>query len=1506
MRFSSLNISDFLKRLLPVLISVFLLSMVFTPVMPTSMAGSEDDSGTRAIGDTPMGDWSQLPTGGWPASIDSGSCDIMYREAEEELVVFDDNFGGFNVWSYFASNDTWKLWTTTGTGPAPTYDLRAFTTNFDNDIAMFFGGQSGWTVHNKINIFFYSNKTWIELDPPSSLGGRYGSELFYDEATDSFWVFGGRDGSWTRYSDLHQFNFTNGWNHPTPPSPTPTTRDQGMATMSPDGQHVFIALGRYQSGGGGSRYCTDVWEYNVSANGWTELNDDIGAPTEAGGILQYRADTDDLFLSMGYDGNDVVDNTYIINATTGEVTRVYLSGGISARNIQAWDVMSDGRTLVIFGDNNDARDIWSLDMQTYVSDMMPGNPPWTGGNAFTGFDPDDGGKLLALKYVGGNFWQLAYYSLITKNWNFLDVSDQNTPTYHDGMASAYDPVDKTFYIYGGYYSYRVSQWEYHYYFYDEFWKLDIETGEWTRINEHAQPGPRGRASMVMDAENRHIYLYSGQIAGGDTDTLVRYNITSNIWQSITPTPRPQARTRTSTVFHPEKDGFYMFGGRRNGTSNAYLQDLWFFHADTQMWEQLANQNPPSLQADVGLSINTDTNELMLYGTEDADVMIWRQSWFGWRGVETPNSPGGWSGHGQVYSESSQSHLIWAGEGVQVWEFNPILRTTAVQILMYNPDGQTSTSSPLPVFPSMGVYDLVVNGITDMPNSDLLGLNTNLTVGGREVYLNWTRAGNTLDVSGDIGWFIFPGEVSLEFPKQGEWKVTIPIEFTFRVPQGITVRAKSFPVTDTAFMEFAQRTQLFTMNSELSITSYNFRTPLQSEPKANGWLFGRSNFTDPLDLTVHDFKIAFSDHPDVQPKTGGLKATLENQFGDRGEWEYVYNTSGVVSVPIKGVDRQSVWYYLNLTTTENEVLNSLQFFFKIDLDPPGMVENVKVRADSIEDDVYFTDNDAIVYLTWDGVFENGSGLKGICYSLDDNLWPAEENLTMEFAEIQIIQEGAHKIYVWAVDKTNRVGPYFEGTITIDSHRLRFVDLIPAKQVNVTYTDFVVHLRITDDTSGVDVSSIQVKYSLPSKDLSDWVPMDLNDEPPLPVKVVEDISSGVSNNVTLSVSFDLVPGIDNLISFRANDISDNGYRESPIFIIYCNPNQAMPRASLVEPLEGADMGGETTLTWKGYYINPLNLTYDLHVVDPLGNEEVYPVAGTSYQLDLPHPGVHTWWVVAKADGLSNSSLQRTFINYLDFARVTLPDLVDVTIGYEVAVEVIMKNRIQVPIDVSIALDESKGMSIMDGNELSLEAGESKTFYLVLNTSGVSAGSFKLPLNVSDSYGRYQVFQLQIKAVKEKDDTPVDSDEDEAFPMELLYGIAGAVAALVILAVIVFMILRKKKEEKEREEKEEEEDDDFGISLHYDPKGKVAKGGKHVESSVPLAPGMIHGNEAEMRKRGSNIIEITLPTKEEMEKEEEIPDYREDEMEEETEDYEEDEMEELSPEEMASELYGSSSEE
>jgi len=1476
------------------MISTLLIAMVFTPLIPTTKAGSDEGGDTRVIGDTPMGDWSQLPSGGWPASIDSGSCDIIYREAEEELVVFDDNFGGFNVWSYFASNDTWKQWTTYGTGPAPSYSNRAFTTNSDNDIALYFGGNSGWTVHNKVNIFFYSNKTWIQLDPPSSLGGRYSAEAAYDQASDSFWIFGGRDGSFTRYNDLHQFNFTDKWNHPTPPTPRPIAREDGMTTISPDGQHIFITLGRYQSGGGGSRYCTDLWEYNVTANAWTELNDDIGAPTEAGGILQYRADTDDLFLTMGFDGNDVLTNTYIINATTGEVTRVYLTGGIPARTVRAWDVMSDGRTLVIFGDSNDARDVWSVDMQTYLSDMMPGNPPWSGGNAFTGFDPDDGGKLIALKYVGGNFWQLAYYSLQTERWDFLDVSNQNTPTYHDGMASTYDPVDKTFYLYGGYYSYRISQWETHYYFYDEFWKLDTETGEWMRINEHAQPGARGRASMVMDVERRHIYLYSGQIAGGDTDTLARYNITGNIWQTIAPTPRPQARTRTSTVFHPEKDGFYMFGGRRNGTSSAYLQDLWFFHADSQMWEQLANQNPPSLQADVGLSVNTDTNELMLYGSEDPEVMIWRQSWFGWRSVETPNSPGEWSGHGQVYSSSTGSHFIWAGEGVQVWEFNPVLRTTAVQILMYNPEGETSASSPLPVFPSMGIYNLVIKGTTDMPNSDLLGLNTNLTVGDREVYLNWTRAGNSLEISGDIGWFTFPGEVSLEFPKDGEWMVTIPMEFTFMIPQGVTVRAKAFPVTDMAFMEFAQRTQLFTMNSELSITSYNFRTPLQPEPKANGWLFGRSNFTDTVELTVYDFKIAFSDHPDVQPRTGGLKATLENQFGDRGEWEYVYNTSGVASVPIKGVDKQSVWYYLNLSTTDDEVLNSLQFFFKIDLDPPAMVDGVKVRADSIEDDVYFTDNDAIVYLTWDGVFENGSGLKGICYSLDDNLWPAEENLTMEFAEIQILKEGEHRIYVWAVDRTDRVGPYFEGVVTIDSHRLRFEDLNPGRQVNITYTDFVVSLRIADDVSGVDVSSIQVRYSLPSKDLSAWIPLDLNGEPPLPVTVVEDVSSGVSKNVTISVKFDLVPGIDNLIIFRANDISNNGLRESPIFIIYCNPGLATPRATLTSPLEGADMGGETTLTWKGNYINPLNLTYDLHVVDPLGTEEVYQLTGTSQNLDLPNPGIHRWWVVAKADGLSNSSLERTFVNYLDLARVTIPELVDVTIGHEVAVEITVKNRLKVPLDMTISLDEGKGMSIMEGGVLSLEAGESKTIYLVLNTSGVNPGSFKLPLNVSDSYGRYEILDLQIKAVREKDDITVDSDDDEKLPMELLLGIIGAVVALIVLLIIVLLVLKKRKEEKEKEEEEEEDEEHFGVSLHYDPKGKVASGGRHTESSVPLAPGMMHGNEAEMRKRGSNVIEITLPTKEEMEEQKPPGDE------------EEGNMEELTPEEMAAELYGSSYEE
>jgi hypothetical protein len=232
-----------------------------------------------------------------------------------------------------------------------------------------------------------------------------------------------------------------------------------------------------------------------------------------------------------------------------------------------------------------------------------------------------------------------------------------------------------------------------------------------------------------------------------------------------------------------------------------------------------------------------------------------------------------------------------------------------------------------------------------------------------------------------------------------------------------------------------------------------------------------------------------------------------------------------------------------------------------------------------------------------------------------------------------------------------------------------------------------------------------------------------------------------------------------------------------------------------------------------------------------------------------------------------------------------------------EVSLENTLEVDVNITLTLEVPRGFTIVRGDIYELTPGETKDGFLVLNSSGAEKGNYKLTINVSDSYGRFQLVQVQLNVKEEVIDGPEDDGKDEGLPLPLIIGIA---LGLLLLIVIIVVVVMKRKKPEEEEEEEEEEDDH--LSLEYDPTGKVADGGSGVESAVPLAPGLISGDEEEMRKRGSRTVELKIPSKK---KEEEIDEelmkpYKPPE-EEEEEEYEEDEMEELSDDELAEELYG-----
>ncbi len=1439
-------------------ISMIMAALVLLSGSLVTVVSGNDGSSTEETRYTPpaMGKWGMLTGGGWPANITVANCHIMSRDGGKEFVVFNRAQEGWTSWyevySFFVENETWFRWNATGTWPDTQYsDGRSFASTPDGEMGFYFGGNSwGSGSTDKLNVFFYSNKTWVRYTAVPTLGARYGTALTYDPISQKLYIFGGRTSSGWR-NDIHTFSLTMGWAQLTPPDPKPAGRDQALAALSSNGTRLYIALGRYNTQGWTNYYKNDVWEYVVTNNTWREVDNDLGIPNDRSAIFLYRPDTDDLLLSNGLDGSNGVNNTYVIQIANGAQTRVYVQGGMSRRGIQGWDLMQDGRTALVLGDTSGTKDIWELDIYSIVSVLGPGNPIWAGGSAFTGYDPEDGGKLIALKRLSGSYWQLAHFSLSDKKWHNSSVTDQNTPTYRDGMAYVYDPKGNDFYLYGGYYSYQVGQNQYHYYFYDEFWKYSIDSNSWTRVKEHAYPGPRGRADMVIDAQGDTIYLFGGQIPGGDTNKLHKYDISGDLWTDITPAISPGGRMQTSLCYFAKGTGFYMFGGRNNGTSSASENDFWFFHTDSGMWEQLTGaENPPDARYDTGLSVDPATEEVLVFGMWEGqwpsstapEYFIWRPGWVSWESHPSNNDLHDWFGHGQVYDPSTGSHYIWAssatgdrGSGTEVWEFKPILRTSAVYIELLRPEGTPTTSA----FPTVGTYKLHCRGRTDMPFSDILGYNITIKMGAEDYTLIWMRSGSMTE-AGNLSWVDITTLPTFTPGTDGRWDIYVSLEFLFGTPHRTPADVIVTPITDMAFVERATKIKAFTVYSDLIIKEYHFGTPLQSSVTPGSWLWGRTQ------LTVDSFTVVFDGAPDVSPKVDDLTVEFIDSKDHSGMWTYEFNTTGSITLPIEGMDKELVTYELNLFREGTELLDGNTFQFRLDLDAPSEVINATLRADSVTDRMERMDNDRDeLFLTWDDIIERGAGLKAVCYSLDVNLYPSDLNQTVKFFNIHEsveghIIEGFHTLYVWAIDNVSRAGPWTEIPFVIDLHKVLFEEKSPDPSllINTTKTTYRFSLVITDALSGIDLSTVEYRQSMPDRQYSAWKKYD--------------VGTGNASVVEIDADLDLVPGIKNLVQFRARDMAKNIISESRVFQVNSFPDLAVPSAWPLTPVDKARVNKDVTLTWKGAYYDLDRLTYELHIIDPKGVELIKSLPGTSFTFRAKAPGTYRWFIVALAEGLTNKSAESTFMFSPPFVNVELPSRIEVTIGKEVAVQVTVTNTLETNVNMTLVLPDPKGFRLKEGGSQSLDPLQQKAFYLVLNSSDATAGNYKLLLRVSDDFGRSATFNLSMVVTTPIIDRPDDDGGEEGIP---LWAIIAAVVIVIVLigALLFFLMRRKDKDEEEGEEEVEEAEPD----LHYDPTGKVAEGGSGSKHTVQLTPGL-HTSEEDMRRGASNVMEITLPTK------------------------------------------------
>ena len=129
-----------------------LLSLMFTE-------SSGTDSLNEATRGDIMGEWEQLPGGGWPSSISTDDCFIFTRDQDNEMVVIHRGDDDYETWSFFEDNETWIRWNTSGDDPSRSWSNKAFTSNTNGSIAYLYGGYRQSSAYwEDLNI-----KVWAEL-----------------------------------------------------------------------------------------------------------------------------------------------------------------------------------------------------------------------------------------------------------------------------------------------------------------------------------------------------------------------------------------------------------------------------------------------------------------------------------------------------------------------------------------------------------------------------------------------------------------------------------------------------------------------------------------------------------------------------------------------------------------------------------------------------------------------------------------------------------------------------------------------------------------------------------------------------------------------------------------------------------------------------------------------------------------------------------------------------------------------------------------------------------------------------------------------------------------------------------------------------------------------------------------------------------------------------------------------------------------------------------------------
>ncbi|MCI4366326.1 MAG: PKD domain-containing protein [Thermoplasmata archaeon] len=400
---------------------------------------------------------------------------------------------------------SWWNITSESSTPAPIFWFTQGTWDASDGYLMFYGGDN-FTGTNLAQTWAYSAGNWRLVPTNTSPGGLDGPALAYDPSAGQVVMFGGVQS----YSPFHSTNLTwfySGGNWTSANlSPHPTARLAGSMVYDPDLGGLVLFGGYNNSDPSGGTLLNDLWLFKAGA--WSRIAA-VSPPTVR------------TWAPIAYDPG---------------LHEVVLYSGVNVL----------GQCL---------GDTWTLTNTTWTHRHVPsGGPPTLCANAL-GYDPDLGRVVL----TGGLNSTTGLPS--NASWSFngtawLPLGATGAPGPHEYGVSAWDPVDHTYVVAGGWPAFTTT---------DVLsapltvvsvvGPATTEVGELTSVGATVIGGVPMRSYVwdwgdgtitPGDLNSTHQYAVPGQYTVSVTATDAETNVASAN-TSITVTPGPSVVIQTSSV-----------------------------------------------------------------------------------------------------------------------------------------------------------------------------------------------------------------------------------------------------------------------------------------------------------------------------------------------------------------------------------------------------------------------------------------------------------------------------------------------------------------------------------------------------------------------------------------------------------------------------------------------------------------------------------------------------------------------------------------------------------------------------------------------------------------------------------------------------------------------------------------------------------------------------------------------------------------------------------------------